>query len=129
MSTNQTPEELAAIKAKEEEAAAAKAAAEEAKKAAKEEAKRAAAAEVAAKAAENDPNRRVKIKLFKDDGKYKDDLFVSVNDYTAKIRRGEWVSVPLYVAKHIEEMAAQDESTAVLITRLTDEFANKDSKK
>ena len=131
MSTNKTPEELAAEQAATEEAA--KAAQEkEAKKAeaaAKKAAAEAAAAEAAAEAERNDPYRRVRIRLFKDNGKYKDDLFVSVNDYTAKIKRGVEVSVPYFVAKHIEEMSAQDEKTAALITRLTDDFASKENDK
>lgn len=71
---------------------------------------------------DNDPKRMVSIKLFKDNYRYKDPLYVSVNDYSALIRRGEVVSVPYYVAKHIEEIVEQDESTAMLISTLSERY-------
>ena len=37
---------------------------------------------------------KVRIKLFKDNGRYKGDLFVSVNGVNYKIRRGVEVEVP-----------------------------------
>lgn len=83
---------------------------------------KAAAVAKAAYDKENDPNRRVKIKLFKDNGKYKDPLFVSVNSYRAAIPRGVEVDVPYFVAKHIEEMLAQDQQTAELITMYVAEY-------
>ena len=70
----------------------------------------------------NDPKRMVNIKLFKDNYRYKDPLYVSVNEYSALIRRGEVVSVPYYVAKHIEEIVEQDESTAMLISTLSERY-------
>lgn len=80
----------------------------------------------AAKAPERlDPKRPVKIKLFKDNGKYRDPLFVSVNNYRAAIPRGVEVSIPYYVYKHIQEMSAQDEATAAMITAKSSEFESK----
>ncbi len=38
--------------------------------------------------------KKVKIKLFKDNSRYKGDLFVSVNGTNYKIRRGVEVEVP-----------------------------------
>lgn len=69
----------------------------------------------AAKKAANDPNRRVKVKLFKDSGKYREPLFVRVNDYTAIIPRGVVVEIPYFVACHLEETQKQDANTAMLI--------------
>ncbi len=69
-----------------------------------------------------DPMSNVQIKLFKDSGKYKDPLFVSVNDYRAVIPRGQVVTIPYYVAKHLEEMFAQDENTSALISKFTGEY-------
>lgn len=71
---------------------------------------------------ENDPNRRVKIKLFKDGDKYSEPLYVAVNGYNAQIQRGVTVEVPYYVAKHLEECQKQDEHTAMLISQLESEF-------
>ena len=66
-----------------------------------------------------DPKRLVEVKLFKDNGKYRDPLFVSVNNYRAAIPRG------IYVYKHIQEMSAQDEATAQLIAMQSGEFEAK----
>ena len=48
--------------------------------------------------------KRVTIKLFKDNGRYSQPLFVGLNDYTALIQRG----VPVSVAMMIEESQAQE---------------------
>lgn len=71
----------------------------------------------AARAKENasDPRRMVEIELFADTGKYKDALYVNVNNYNAVIPRGKRVSVPYFVAKHIMEMQEQDRATANMI--------------
>lgn len=68
-----------------------------------------------AKASENDPKRMVTIELFKDSGKYKDAVYVNVNNYNALIPRGKRVSVPYYVYLHIQEMLKQDAATANMI--------------
>ena len=73
----------------------------------------------------NDPNRRVKIRLFKDNDKYSQPYHVSVNDYNAIIQRGVTVEVPYYVAKHMEEIAEQDAATANMIGKLTAEWEEK----
>ena len=72
-----------------------------------------------------DPKRRVKVRLFKDNNKYKEPLYVSVNGYNAQIPRGVVVEVPYYVAKHIEEMQMQDENTSMLIEIMTQEYAQR----
>ena len=43
--------------------------------------------------------KAVRIKLFKDNSRYKEDLFVSVNGVNYKIRRGVEVEVPPEVAE------------------------------
>ena len=57
----------------------------------------------------------VKIKLFKDNSRYKGDLFVSVNGVNYKIRRGVEVEVPPEVAEVLEHSQMQDERTAARI--------------
>jgi hypothetical protein len=59
----------------------------------------------------------VKIRLFKDNARYKGDVFVSVNGRNYQIRRGEEVEVPAEVAEVLEHSAAQDEITARRIER------------
>ena len=57
----------------------------------------------------------MKIKLFKDNSRYKEDLFVSVNGVSYKIRRGVEVEVPPEVAEVLEHSQMQDERTAARI--------------
>ena len=57
----------------------------------------------------------MKIKLFKDNSRYKEDLFVSVNGVNYKIRRGVEVEVPPEVAEVLEHSQMQDELTLSLI--------------
>lgn len=64
---------------------------------------------------ESDPRRMVTIELFKDNGKYKDAVYVNVNNYNALIPRGKRVSVPYYVYMHLQEMQKQDADTASMI--------------
>ena len=58
---------------------------------------------------------KVTVKLFKDNGKYKDDVFVAVNGERYQIQRGVPVTVPRYIAAVLEESMRQDEQTASLI--------------
>ena len=57
----------------------------------------------------------MKIKLFKDNSRYKEDLLVSVNGVNYKIRRGVEVEVPPEVAEVLEHSQMQDERTAARI--------------
>ncbi len=52
--------------------------------------------------------RKVKIRLFKDNDKYKAPVFVSVNGESYLIQRGVEVEVPVYVAEVIDNSAHQD---------------------
>ena len=57
--------------------------------------------------------KNVRIRLFKDNSRYKGDLFVSVNGVNYKIRRE--VEVPPAVAEVLEHSQRQDELTAARI--------------
>ena len=63
---------------------------------------------------------KVRIKLFKDNGRYKGDLFVSVNGVNYKIRRGVEVEVPRAVAEVLEHSQRQDGLTAARIAAAED---------
>ena len=63
---------------------------------------------------------KVRIKLFKDNGRYKGDLFVSVNGVNYKIRRGVEVEVPRAVAEVLEHRQRQDDLTAARIAAAED---------
>lgn len=108
-------------KAKEEAAAILAAAEAEAAKIT--EAAKAAKAEKKAKPAKPEPEKLVPVKLFKDNDKYKDDVFVAVNGRSFQIRRGETVMVPDYVAAVLEQSMAQDNATANLIERESGAYA------
>ena len=73
-------------------------------------------------AAKLDPMRPVKIRLFKDAGKYKDDMVVGLNGRIYKIQRGVDVEVPWAVAEIIRESLEQDQATAELIMREEQHF-------
>lgn len=68
----------------------------------------------------------VSVQLFKDGGKYKDDVYVSVTNRdggeNCLIQRGKVVQVKAKFAKALELSMEQDASTADFITRKSDEF-------
>ena len=66
--------------------------------------------------------KTVRIKLFKDNGRYNAPVFVGLNEYTALIPRGVEVSVPYAVARMLEESQAQDAATALMMTRMAGGF-------
>ncbi len=59
----------------------------------------------------------VPIRLFKDNDKYKDDVFVAVNGERVQIRRGETVMIKRKFADVLEQSMKQDMATAGLIER------------
>lgn len=65
----------------------------------------------------------VKIKLFKDSGRYKEDVYVAVNDKCYLIRRGETVTVPRCVEQALKNSLAQDEYAAALVDGLVQDYA------
>lgn len=78
----------------------------------------------AAAAETSDPNayleEYIEIMLFKDNDKYKDDLFVSVNGQTCLIKRGVPVKVKRKFAQLIDSSQRQD----LYAAQLAEQFAN-----
>ncbi|MBR6706016.1 MAG: hypothetical protein IKI84_04980 [Clostridia bacterium] len=70
----------------------------------------------------------VKIKLFKDNGMYKEPVFVAVNGHKFIVPRGVEVEVPEYIAEVLETSFRQDQATAEQIMMLEKKFAE-DTKK
>ena len=66
----------------------------------------------------------VEVKLFKDNNKYKDDVFVSVNGENCVIKRGERVMVKRKFADVLDKSDMQDYETSLLIEKKSSEFAN-----
>ena len=60
-------------------------------------------------------NEEVEIELFKDSGKYKDDVFVAVNGVGCQIQRGQKVKVKRKYALALQNSLNQDKKTSDLI--------------
>lgn len=70
-----------------------------------------------------DGEELVEVKLFKDNGKYKDDVFVGVNGETIAIKRGERVKIKRKFANVLDDSDKQDFETSRLIEAKSGEFA------
>ena len=68
------------------------------------------------------PAKKVKVKLFKDNGMYKDPVFVAVNGHRFIVPRGVEVEVPEYIAQVLEESFRRDQATAEQLMTLEKKF-------
>lgn len=82
------------------------------------EAKNALAAVNAARVGED----YVSVRLFKDNGKYKDDLLLCVNGKTCLIQRGVTVQIKRKFLWDIRNQMRQDASTANLIQTMSSDY-------
>ena len=64
----------------------------------------------------------VEFKLFKDNERYKDDVFVSVNGHKYQIQRGKTVQVPRYIALCLEDSLRQKGYAAELSESFQEEY-------
>ncbi len=64
----------------------------------------------------------VTIKLFKDNDRYRDDVYVAVNDRSYLIKRGVEVTVPRFVEQALKNSLTQDEYVASLVERLVSDY-------
>ena len=69
-------------------------------------------------------NELVSIRLFKDNSRYKDDLYVAVNGDNCVIKRGSWVKVKRKFAEVIDRSLIQDQMTGDLMENKAREFAD-----
>lgn len=67
-------------------------------------------------------NEPVEIRLFKDSGKYADDVTVCINGKVWKVQRGKNVTVPRKVKVVLDRSLDQDEATALMMDRQEREF-------
>ena len=70
-------------------------------------------------------NEYISVKLFKDNDKYKDDVYVAVNGQNCIIKRGEWVKIRRKFALVLDASEIQDMKTAEFIERESKKFALK----
>jgi hypothetical protein len=64
----------------------------------------------------------VKVKLFKDDYRYKNDLYVAINGKNWYIKRGKEVTLPKYVADFIENAMTEEARIWERVEQEEDEF-------
>ena len=70
-------------------------------------------------------NEDVEIQLFKDTGKYKDDVYVAVNGENCLIQRGKPVKVKRKFAETLRRSLEQDNETADMIRELESDYERK----
>lgn len=68
-------------------------------------------------------NEYVEVRLFKDNGKYKDDVYVAINGKNCIIRRGVWTRIRRKFALLLDQSEIQDLRTAELMEREANRFA------
>ena len=71
-------------------------------------------------------NEPVPVKLFRDNGKYKDDVFVSVNGENCQVQRGEEVMIKRKFKNLLDLSDLQDYETSKLIDKKSREFSAMD---
>ena len=69
-------------------------------------------------------NEYVEIKLFKDNEKYKEDVYVAINGKNCIIRRGVWTRIRRKFALLLDQSEIQDLRTAELMEKEATRFAN-----
>jgi hypothetical protein len=60
-------------------------------------------------------NEYVAVKLFRDNDRYKDDVYVAVNGRNCVIKRGEWVKIKRKFALVLDQSEIQDIQTAEML--------------
>ena len=73
-------------------------------------------------------NEEVEIQLFKDSGKYKDDVYVAVNGENCLIQRGKPVKVKRKFAETLRRSLEQDNETADMIRELESDYESRSDK-
>ena len=77
----------------------------------------------AAKEYERYLNEYISVKLFKDNDRYRDDVYVAVNGQNCIIKRCEWVKIKRKFALVLDASEIQDMKTAEFIEREQKRFA------
>ena len=69
-------------------------------------------------------NEYVEVRLFKDNEKYKDDVYVAINGKNCVIRRGVWTRIRRKFALLLDQSEIQDLRTAELMEKEATRFAD-----
>ena len=67
----------------------------------------------------------IAIKLFKDNDRYKDDVYVAINGKNCVIKRGEWVKIKRKFALVLDQSEIQDSKAAQLMEAEQNRFVAK----
>ena len=73
---------------------------------------------------EDDLNEYISVKLFRDQDKYRADVYVAVNGQNCIIKRGEWVKIKRKFALVLDASEIQDMKTAEFIEKEQKSFAH-----
>lgn len=73
-------------------------------------------------------NELVSVKLFRDGGRYRDDVYVAVNGQNCVIKRGEWVKIKRKFALVLDASEIQDMKTAQMIESEEARFRSAEAK-
>ena len=65
----------------------------------------------------------IAIKLFKDNDRYKDDVYVAINGKNCVIKRGEWVRIKRKFALVLDQSEIQDSKAAALMEAEQNRFS------
>jgi hypothetical protein len=74
-------------------------------------------------------NEYISVKLFKDNDRYKDDVYVAVNGQNCIIKRGEWVKIKRKHAMVLDASEIQDMKTADFIEKEQSRFIRESAEK
>ncbi|MBQ4091458.1 MAG: hypothetical protein IJC64_03975 [Clostridia bacterium] len=80
------------------------------------------AARAAAKQYEDYLNEYISVKLFRDNDRYRDDVYVAVNGQNCIIKRGEWVKIKRKFALVLDASEIQDVKTGEFCEREQSRF-------
>ncbi|MBE6675259.1 MAG: hypothetical protein IKB28_06115 [Clostridia bacterium] len=67
----------------------------------------------------------IAIKLFRDNDRYKDDVYVAINGKNCVIKRGEWVKIKRKFALVLDQSEIQDSKAAKLMEAEQNRFVAK----
>lgn len=71
-------------------------------------------------------NEYVTVKLFKDNNRYRDDVFVAVNGKNCVIKRGEWVKIKRKFAMVLDQSEIQDMQTEEMLEAEQNRFLSQE---
>ena len=71
-------------------------------------------------------NEYVTVQLFKDNHRYRDDVFVAVNGKNCVIKRGEWVKIKRKFAMVLDQSEIQDMQTEEMLEAEQNRFLSQE---